>query len=518
MRDLFPHECFKNQPYGNIDIHQLRAAEKNEQGEVSVSNKEAFLLTQWVEKGVFAALEAEYLSSLIFAIYSNHPITGESILLETYEFRLSYQSDSPATINNTPIISKEGLKQQAGKFIRSLTEFTGTLDDIPNERWVTMQLKYVDRAPIDYEPEFFKASEDSLLSHQSLPLKIKLGFIKTSHMEMHAKFAGLESLLFEDLCKIIPYDANIIPEIKPKSIPQSTFRGKSYSSENSKHQTQFADDVNANDNVGNRLKKCSINDEFSDEKISQRDNTNDNPTISYPVIEKKKGQSDDHKKYDEVKSYILQEGKAIQKQLMSKFSMDITTIKSIFNKLTNDGTIQQKGRGYIVIGNDKLSQESNQEKIDFPSTQPQLSPDQVIQSKGFKSIPAAPKKSIQPVKNTQLFGSDDIEETNIEDSKQFDNPSYSKNFHPTKPPQLLLRPETHTITNQKVNKSNDDNENALPETIGIKREISYTEKTISLSQTSENSDGFCKKSKYSVIADPIHLKKYKIGLSTDYSN
>jgi hypothetical protein len=78
---------------------------------------------------------------LIFAIYSDHPITGESILLETYEFKISYQDHSPATINNAPMLSKDALKLQAGRFIRSLTEFTGTLDDMPNERWITLQLK-----------------------------------------------------------------------------------------------------------------------------------------------------------------------------------------------------------------------------------------------------------------------------------------------------------------------------------------------------------------------------------------
>jgi len=52
----------------------LLGAHKDESGTISVDNYEAFLLTQWLEKGVFSALELSYLSALTFAVYSKHPI------------------------------------------------------------------------------------------------------------------------------------------------------------------------------------------------------------------------------------------------------------------------------------------------------------------------------------------------------------------------------------------------------------------------------------------------------------
>jgi hypothetical protein len=143
MRDLFPDDCFKNKEYGSVDIHQLQAAKKTDEGEISIINEEAFLLTQWLEKGVFTALELEYLSSVTFAIYTKHPLTKEDLLLETYEFKMSYQEDSHATINNVPLVSRETVKSQAAKFIRALTEFSGTLDNLPDERWITLQLKVI---------------------------------------------------------------------------------------------------------------------------------------------------------------------------------------------------------------------------------------------------------------------------------------------------------------------------------------------------------------------------------------
>lgn len=141
IRDIFPHDCFKKKEYGSIDIHQLQGAHKDEGGIIVVNNYEAFLLTQWLEKGVFMALETEYLYSLTFAIYSKHPVTREDIVLETYEFKVTFPESGPSKVNDVPILSKDSVKTQAALFIRSLTEFAGTLDLLPSERWITLQLK-----------------------------------------------------------------------------------------------------------------------------------------------------------------------------------------------------------------------------------------------------------------------------------------------------------------------------------------------------------------------------------------
>lgn len=145
MRDIFPIDCYKNKQYGSVEIHQLQGAAKNSStGEVVVTHPEAFLVTQWLEKGVFAALEKEFLSSVTFAIFGKHSETGEDRLLESYDFRISYDNTSAKSqfkLNDVDIQSKETVKAQAAQFIRSLTEFVATLDIIPQERWITIQLK-----------------------------------------------------------------------------------------------------------------------------------------------------------------------------------------------------------------------------------------------------------------------------------------------------------------------------------------------------------------------------------------
>jgi hypothetical protein len=142
MRDLFPRDCFKNKEYGSIEIHQLQGAKREDTGQITVTHQEAFLLTQWLERGVFHALEAEYINAMTFAIYTKHPATGSDLLLETYTFKISYfkNGDAPM-INDIALYTKECVKNQAAKFIRSLTEFSGTLDELPENRWLTIQLK-----------------------------------------------------------------------------------------------------------------------------------------------------------------------------------------------------------------------------------------------------------------------------------------------------------------------------------------------------------------------------------------
>lgn len=143
FRDVFPSDCFKNKQYGAVNIHQLQGATKDPATkELQVTNKEAFLLTQWLEKGVFEALEAEYLSCILFAIFTRHPKTGTDLLLESYEFKVSYSGGGMgAKVNNVELHSKDAVKNQAAKLIRSLTDFTSTLDNLPTDRWLTIQLK-----------------------------------------------------------------------------------------------------------------------------------------------------------------------------------------------------------------------------------------------------------------------------------------------------------------------------------------------------------------------------------------
>lgn len=142
FRSLFPENCFSTKQYGHdLRIHTLQGAEKDNDGNFSIENEEAFLVTQWLEKGVFKALDLEYVSSMVFAIYCKHPKTQADLLLETYEFKVTYQTDDKAAaLNNILLTSKDSVREQAGRFVRALMSFFDTLEELPGERWITIQL------------------------------------------------------------------------------------------------------------------------------------------------------------------------------------------------------------------------------------------------------------------------------------------------------------------------------------------------------------------------------------------
>ena len=79
-REIFPSDCFVKREYGSdkmpTNIHTLEVASEGDDGVINVNNTEAFLLTQWLERGVFRALEDQWLSCMTFAIYTKHPTTG----------------------------------------------------------------------------------------------------------------------------------------------------------------------------------------------------------------------------------------------------------------------------------------------------------------------------------------------------------------------------------------------------------------------------------------------------------
>lgn len=144
-RGLFPPQFFKSKSYGQVQIQQLQGAEKLKDGEYKVDSEEAYLVTQWLEKGVFKALDIQYVSSMLFAIYASDPQSENGRLLETYEFKVAYQNGSHvAKINDVEMYSKDSVKAQAAKFIRSLMEFSSTLDPLPQDRWVQLQLTVSD--------------------------------------------------------------------------------------------------------------------------------------------------------------------------------------------------------------------------------------------------------------------------------------------------------------------------------------------------------------------------------------
>lgn len=78
----------------------------------NVHNEEAHMLTNWLEKGVFDALEKKYLRCVVFCITVP---TEEGIdkVVETYQWQVTYNEDGEVLLNSSKMArTKDELKGQ----------------------------------------------------------------------------------------------------------------------------------------------------------------------------------------------------------------------------------------------------------------------------------------------------------------------------------------------------------------------------------------------------------------------
>ncbi|CAM9966814.1 unnamed protein product, partial [Discosporangium mesarthrocarpum] len=58
IRNIFPTNCFQERSYAGLRIYQLDCARRDPAtNETVVRDQQAYMLTQWLEEGVFQAVE-----------------------------------------------------------------------------------------------------------------------------------------------------------------------------------------------------------------------------------------------------------------------------------------------------------------------------------------------------------------------------------------------------------------------------------------------------------------------------
>ena len=162
LRYLFPEDNFQDTELAGLKIKSL----------VEGSNKEIAAMNNWLEHGVFDALEKHYLKALVFSIFAK--FNDPSSLLESYTFKFSYPTDGNVSLNFTAVkkdgqpaptlnfMSKEQIQQAWCTMIRTLITLSHTLPPLPNERHIAMRLYYYeDITPPDYNPPGFSMADDA---------------------------------------------------------------------------------------------------------------------------------------------------------------------------------------------------------------------------------------------------------------------------------------------------------------------------------------------------------------------
>lgn len=225
VRGLFEQDCFKTLQYDqSFSIQMLECASVDNSGKLVATNTNGFTFMQWLENGVFKALDAGYIDAITFVIFDNkenHTNNSNNSSkavapyqpLETYEFKVQYgnkDDNTHPTLNGLKIDSKESLRMQAKRFVRSLVEFTGTLDDLPDKIGITFVIQYNDSTPDDYSPEYFTHSPVNTYSiKEKKPLRIKIEGVTTSKASMNVKFVGSEQVHCNTIKSILPDGVNL---------------------------------------------------------------------------------------------------------------------------------------------------------------------------------------------------------------------------------------------------------------------------------------------------------------------
>nr|CAB3453888.1 unnamed protein product [Digitaria exilis] len=114
-------------------------------------------LIDWMEKGVYDALQKKYLKTLLFCICEKE----EGPMIEEYSFSFSYPNTSTEEVamnmsrtgskkgsttftSNASEVTPDQMRSSACKMIRTLVSLMRTLDPMPEERTILMKLLYND--------------------------------------------------------------------------------------------------------------------------------------------------------------------------------------------------------------------------------------------------------------------------------------------------------------------------------------------------------------------------------------
>lgn len=200
LRNIFPEECYIDKKLTGLNIRTLIP-----------NTPESKLLLNWLEQGVFDALEKHYLEDIVLAIYTRGPVNNT--LLECYQFHMTYpdeiltgmSDDGPnmslihttngkdGQTSETHTYSREEIKDSTVRLIRTLISLAQTLKALPRDRFLTMKLQYRDDVtPIDYEPKFFRAAdEDDELVFDQKPFKVAVGGVQTQFHEISMKMKSI---------------------------------------------------------------------------------------------------------------------------------------------------------------------------------------------------------------------------------------------------------------------------------------------------------------------------------------
>ncbi|KAK9321763.1 HORMA domain-containing protein [Lipomyces orientalis] len=127
---------------------------------------QADLFLDWIERGIFDALEHKYLKAVLFGIYLDprHPHD----VAEMYTFNVAYREDNAPDLEITDDrgekinvgVTYDDARKTLQQMMRRFITLTQTLPPLPDDRYLTIRLLFDDSCPPDYQPPGFKDATD----------------------------------------------------------------------------------------------------------------------------------------------------------------------------------------------------------------------------------------------------------------------------------------------------------------------------------------------------------------------
>lgn len=145
-------------------------------------------MAKWIEDGVFAALNENYLDEMMMLISDENNQLIESYVYKIKSKQLSVEQNGKETFLTD--CTAQTARVQAIQLMRTLISMTNSLQPLPQDRTIRLKLRFNASTPANWTPQHFKREEpcDSLDEFDQI---IQLGQVKTTHhaigVEIHCK-------------------------------------------------------------------------------------------------------------------------------------------------------------------------------------------------------------------------------------------------------------------------------------------------------------------------------------------
>ncbi|KAI4385302.1 hypothetical protein MLD38_003345 [Melastoma candidum] len=333
IRGLFPEKYFSDKSVPALDIKIKK---------LMPMDPESRRLIDWMEKGVYDALQKKYLKTLLFCICES--IDGP--MVEQYSFSFSYSDSDNEEVslninrigsrkgtafkcNSTTDLTPNQMRSSACKMVRTLVQLMRTLDKMPEERTILMKLLYYDDVtPLEYEPPFFRgcSEEEAYNTWRKNPLKMVVGNVNSKHLILALK---VKSVL--DPCG----DDNDDSQDGEVSLGADSIQKDGYSDSDSE----------INQSVDDQYIIAPIDQQQGiDKGIVDDDDTQDSV--------------EDGQQMTRVKDWITGHHLSTLRLLdiLSNFpDISVVSTKEIMEKLEEEGVVSRKGQDTYTVNNKKPS-------------------------------------------------------------------------------------------------------------------------------------------------------------------